>query len=128
MATHAGSEGLVKVGGNTLAEVRSFTLDITGYVIENTRMGDSFRSYKAGLASYTASVECFFDETDTAQNALDVGSSLTLELYPEGADAGDTYFTGTVIVTGKSVTSTFDGMVEVAFTAQGTGGITETTV
>ena len=91
-------------------------------------MGDSFRSYKAGLGSYTASVECFFDETDAAQNALDVGSSLTLELYPEGAASGDTYFTGTVIVTGKSVTSSFDGMVEVAFTAQGTGGITETTV
>jgi len=128
MATHAGSEGLVKVGGNTLAEVRSFTLDISGEVIEDTSMGDSFRSYKAGLGTYTASVECFFDETDTAQNALDVGSSLTLELYPEGAASGDTYFTGTVIVTGKSVTSSVDGMVEVAFTAQGTGGITETTV
>ena len=128
MATHAGSEGLVKVGGNTLAEVRSFTLDISGEVIEDTSMGDSYRSYKAGLGTYTASVECFFDETDTAQNALDVGSSLTLELYPEGAASGDTYFTGTVIVTGKSVNSSFDGMVEVAFTAQGTGGITETTV
>ena len=128
MATHAGSEGLVKVGGNTLAEVRSFTLDITGDVIEDTSMGDSFRSYVAGLGSYTASVECFFDETDTAQNALDVGSSLTLELYPEGAASGDTYFTGTVIVTGKSVNSSFDGMVEVSFTATGTGGITETTV
>tara|TARA_R100000231_G_scaffold39561_1_gene34341 strand:+ start:49 stop:435 length:387 start_codon:yes stop_codon:yes gene_type:complete len=128
MATHAGSEGLVKVGGNTLAEVRSFTLDISGEVIEDTSMGDSFRSYKAGLGTYTASVECFFDETDTAQNALDVGSSLTLELYPEGASSGDTYFSGTVIVTGKSVNSSFDGMVEVAFTAQGTGGITETTV
>jgi len=128
MATHAGSEGLVKVGGNTLAEVRSFTLDITGDVIEDTSMGDSFRSYVAGLGSFTASVECFFDETDTAQNALDVGSSLTLELYPEGATSGDTYFTGTVIVTGKSVNSSFDGMVEVSFTATGTGGITETTV
>lgn len=128
MATHAGSEGLVKVGGNTLAEVRSFTLDITGDVIEDTSMGDSFRSYVAGLGSYTASVECFFDETDAAQNALDVGSSLTLELYPEGAASGDTYFTGTVIVTGKSVNSSFDGMVEVSFTATGTGGITETTV
>jgi len=128
MATHAGSEGLVKVGGNTLAEVHSFTLDITGDVIEDTSMGDSFRSYVAGLGSFTASVECFFDETDTAQNALDVGSSLTLELYPEGATSGDTYFTGTVIVTGKSVNSSFDGMVEVSFTTTGTGGITETQV
>ncbi len=128
MATHAGSDGLVKIGANTLGEVRSFTLDITGEVIEDTSMGDSFRSYKAGLGSYTASVDCFFDETDTAQNALDVGSSVTLELYPEGADSGDVKLSGTVIVTGKSITSSFDGMVEVSFTATGTGGITETTV
>ena len=91
-------------------------------------MGDTFRSFKPGLQVFTASVECFFDETDTAQNALDVGSQLTLELYPEGASSGDTFFTGTVIVTGKTVTSSFDGMVEVAFSAQGTGGVTETTV
>ena len=128
MATHKGSEGVVKVGSNTVAEVRDWSITISADTVEDTSMGDSFRSYVAGLGSYTASVECFYDETDAAQNALDVGSSLTLELYPEGADAGDTYFTGTVIVTGKSVTSTFDGMVEVAFTATGTGGITETTV
>jgi len=128
MPTHSGSEGLVRAAGNTIAEVRSFTLDITGEVIEDTSMGDSFRSYKPGLSAYTVNIECFFDETDTAQNALDVGSSLTIELYPEGAASGDTFFTGTVIVTGKSVSSSFDGMVEAAFTATGTGGITETTV
>ena len=128
MATHAGSEGTVKVGGNTLGEIRSFSLEISGEVIEDTSMGDSFRSFKPGLSVFTASVECFFDETDTAQNALDVGSQLTLELFPEGAASGDTFFSGTVIVTGKTVTSSFDGMVEVAFSAQGTGGITETTV
>jgi hypothetical protein len=128
MATHSGKEGVVKVGGASLGEVRSFSLEISGEVIEDTSMGDTFRSYKPGLQVFTASLECFFDETDTAQNALDVGSQLTLELYPEGASSGDTFFTGTVIVTGKTVTSSFDGMVEVAFSAQGTGGVTETTV
>jgi len=128
MATHSGKEGVVKVGGASLGEVKSFSLEISGEVIEDTSMGDTFRSFKPGLQVFTASLECFFDETDTAQNALDVGSQLTLELYPEGASSGDTFFTGTVIVTGKTVTSSFDGMVEVAFSAQGTGGVTETTV
>lgn len=105
-----------------------FSLEISGEVIEDTSMGDTFRSFKPGLRVFTASVECFFDETDAAQNALDVGSQLTLELFPEGASSGDTFFSGTVIVTGKTVTSSFDGMVEVAFSAQGTGGVTETTV
>jgi len=128
MATHTGSEGTVKIGSATLGEIRSFNLNITTDVIEDTSMGDSFRSFKAGLSQFTADLEVFFDETDAAQNALDPAAQLTLELYPEGASSGDTYFTGTVIVTSKTVTSTVDGMVEASFTAQGTGGITETTL
>ena len=128
MPTHTGSEGTVKIGSATLGEIRSFNLNITTDVIEDTSMGDSFRSFKAGLSQFTADLEVFFDETDAAQNALDPAAQLTLELYPEGASSGDTYFTGTVIVTSKTVTSTVDGMVEASFTAQGTGGITETTL
>tara|TARA_Y100000114_G_scaffold100147_1_gene93326 strand:- start:3206 stop:3592 length:387 start_codon:yes stop_codon:yes gene_type:complete len=128
MPTHTGSEGTVKIGSATLGEIRSFNLNITTDVIEDTSMGDSFRSFKAGLSQFTADLEVFFDETDAAQNALDPAAQLTLELYPEGAESGDTYFTGTVIVTSKTVTSTVDGMVEASFTAQGTGGITETTL
>jgi hypothetical protein len=128
MATHTGSEGTVKIGSATLGEIRSFNLNITTDVIEDTSMGDTFRSFKSGLSQFTADLEVFFDETDAAQNALDPAAQLTLELYPEGASSGDTYFTGTVIVTSKTVTSTVDGMVEASFTAQGTGGITETTL
>ena len=128
MPTHTGSEGTVKIGSAVLGEIRSFNLNITTDVIEDTSMGDSFRSFKAGLSQFTADLEVFFDETDAAQNALDPAAQLTLELFPEGAESGDTYFTGTVIVTSKTVTSTVDGMVEASFTAQGTGGITETTL
>ena len=53
-----------------------------------------------------------WDETDTTgQEALDVGSSVTLNLYPEGADSGDAYYTGTAIVTGASVAVTMDGVI-----------------
>lgn len=128
MATHTGSEGTVKIGSDTLAEIRSYTLESTGEVIEDTSMGDSARSYKAGLTTFTGSLEVFFDETDTAQGNLDAGSSVTLEVYPEGATSGDTYYTGTAIVTGRTITASFDGMVEMAITVQGSGGLTESTV
>lgn len=128
MATHTGSEGTIKIGSDTLAEIRSYTLESTGEVIEDTSMGDSARSYKAGLTTFTGSLEVFFDETDTAQGNLDAGSSVTLEVYPEGATTGDTYYTGTAIVTGRTVTASFDGMVEMSISVQGSGGLTETTV
>jgi hypothetical protein len=128
MATHTGSEGTVKIGSDTLSEIRSYTIESSGETIENTTMGDSARTYVAGLTTFSASFEVFFDETDTAQNAVDAGTSVTFSVYPEGAEAGDTYYTGSGIVTGRSVTASFDGMVEMALSVQGTGALTETTV
>lgn len=129
MANHKGSEGTVKVGSNAVAEIRSFSIEETADTLEDTSMGDSARTYLASLTSWSGSVDVFWDETDTnGQGALDVGSSVTLNLYPEGDTAADTYYTGTAIVTGKSVSSSFDGMVEASFSVQGTGALTETTV
>lgn len=128
MATHAGKEGLVKVGSDTVAEVRTWTINTNADVIEDTSMGDTARTYLSGLTSADASVDVFWDETDSAQTALAPGSSVTLILYPEGAASGDTYYTGTAIVTAKSITGSFDGMVEASISATYTGAVTTATV
>jgi len=129
MATHTGSEGTIEIGSDTLGEIRSYTLESTGEVIEDTTLGDTARTYKAGLTTFTGSLEVFFDEDDTAQGNLDAGSSVTLNIYPEGSDtSGDTYYTGTAIVTGRTITASFDGMVEMSITVQGSGALTESTV
>ena len=128
MATHTGSEGTIKIGSDTLGELRSYSLESTAETIEDTSMGDSSRSYKVGLTTFTGTASVFFDETDTAQGNLDAGASITLEVYPEGADTGDTYYTGTAIVTGRTINASFDGMVEMEISFQGNGALTETTV
>ena len=129
MATHKGSEGLVKVGSATVAEVKSYSLEESADTIETTKMGDAARTYLPSLTSFSGSIDCFWDETDTSgQVALAVGASVTLVFYPEGADSGDTYYSGTALVTGKTITGSFDGMVEASISVQGTGAITTTTV
>jgi predicted secreted protein len=129
MATHAGSEGTVKSGANAVAEIRSFTLEESADTIEDTTMGDSSRTYLASLKTFSGSVDCFWDETDTdGQVSFAVGASVTLAVYPEGATSGDTFYSGTAIVTGRSITSSFDGMVEASFTLQGTGALATSTV
>ena len=129
MATHAGSEGTVKSGSNAIAEVRSFSLEESADTIEDTTMGDASRTYLTGLKTFSGSVDVFWDETDTdGQVSFSVGSSVTFAVYPEGDTAGDTYYSGTAIVTGRTITSSFDGMVEASFTLQGTGALTVTTV
>ena len=127
--THKGSEGLIKVGSATLAEVKSYSLEESADTIETTKMGDAARTYLPSLTSFSGSVDCFWDETDTAgQVALAVGASVTLVFYPEGEASGDTYYSGTALVTGKTITGSFDGMVEASISVQGTGAITTTTV
>ena len=129
MATHTGTDGIIKVGSNTVAEVRNFSLDLSADTIEDTAMGDPARTFKAGLTTASASFDAFWDESDTnGQQALDPGSSVTLVLYHEGVVSGDTYFTGTALVTSKTVNVTFDGMVEASFAATYTGAVTETQV
>ena len=129
MATHKGSEDTVKSGANAIAEIRSYTITETADVLEDTSMGDSSRTYLSSLKTFTGSIDCFWDETDTnGQLTLDPGSTVTINIYPEGSTSGDTYYTGSVIITEKSVTASFDGMVEASFSFQGTGALSETTV
>lgn len=127
MATHTGSEGTIKVGSDTVGEIRSYSISETADTIEDTSMGDASRTFKTGLKSFTASVDVFWDETDTGQTALSVGSSVTLNVYPEGATTGDKYFSGSAIVTGLTVNGSFDGMVEASLTLQGTGALSLST-
>jgi predicted secreted protein len=129
MATHKGSEGTVKSGANAIAEIRSYTITASADTIEDTVMGDSARTYLPSLTSFSGSIECYWDETDTnGQLTLDPGSTVTINIYPEGSTSGDTYYTGSVIITEKAITASFDGMVEASFSFQGTGALTETTV
>jgi hypothetical protein len=110
MATHKGSEGVVKVGTNTVAEVRSYSIEETAETLEDTSMGDTARTYLSSLTTFSGSIDVFWDETDTTgQGALTNGAEVTLNLYPEGDDSGDIYYTGTAIVTGVTRTGSFDG-------------------
>lgn len=129
MATHSGSEGTVKVGSNAVAEIRSYSIEESADTLEDTSMGDTARTYKPSLTTFSGSLDVLWDETDTnGQGALTIGAEVTLNLYPEGDASGDTYYTGSAIVTGRTVTGSFDGLVEMSITVQGNGALTESTV
>lgn len=129
MATHKGSEGVIKVGSNSVAEIRSYSIEESADTLEDTSMGDSARTYKTSLTSFSGSLDVFWDETDTSgQGALSIGSEVTLNVYPEGDTSGDTYYTGTAIVTGVSRSASFDGLVEASISVQGSGSLSESTV
>lgn len=103
MAIHHGNEGEVQVNSNTVANVKSFTLEETIDDVDASTMGSTNRLYKTGLKDWTASLECMWDETDTnGQEAMTVGTTVTLNLYPEGSTTGDTFasMSGTIMSVG----------------------------
>ena len=133
MTTTAGSSGVVKVavdGGSVaqVSEVRSFSFDGTSDVIEDSVMGDSSRTYKAGLKTTTMTLETYWDETDTTgQLVLDEGANIDFEVYPTGMGTGEKYYTGGGLVTGRTISAAFDGMVEASYSVQVSGAVTEAT-
>ena len=127
MATHTGSEGLIKVSTTTIGELRSYTLEQTSDTIEDTSLGDTTRTYKAGLKAFAGSASLFFDEADAGQILIVVGTEISIKFYPEGNTAGDKFYEGSAIVTGYNISASFDGMVEAELTFTGTGAISLST-
>lgn len=129
MTTHAGSEGKVFVGTNQIAEVKSWSLEITSDTVDASIIGTQWRKNQATIKGWSGSLDAFWDETDTmGQGALDAGATVTLNLYPEGNTTGDTYWTGSAIITSISYQGSFDGLVEASFSFTGTDALTEATV
>ena len=128
MANHLGREGLIKISSTTVGELRNYSLSNSSDTVEDSVIGDTFRTRKATLRTWSVSGDLYWDETDAGQIALTVGSSVTVNLYPEGADATDTYYSGGGIVTKFDISAAFDGMVEGSITIEGNGTLSTLTV
>ena len=144
MSVYTGQYGVLKVSdGSTLqsvAELRSFSIETTTETIENTTMGDNSRSYFAGLKSFSGTADIFYDNSQLeSAEANDIpaflggtnqaGSSpradtVAFEAYPNGGDAGNPKITGNIIITGYSISSSLDGMVEASISFTGSGDVT----
>lgn len=132
MATHKGSSGVVKVaasGGTETAvgEVRSYSIDETSDTIEDTTMGDSVKSYLSSLTDATLTIDALWDDSDAQQLVLDTGAAIDWEIYPTGTGTGEKYYGGAGIVTAKTISASYDGLVEASFSVQVSGAITEST-
>ena len=132
MSQFHGSNGLVKIGSNTVAELKSIDYNETAVVRQTNEptMNDSAPAltYQAGETSWEGSMTCLWDDTDTTgQGAMTIGASVTVNFLPEGATTGDAQDSGTAIIKGVGVASSFDGMVQRTFQVQGSGAMTHGT-
>ena len=129
MAAHTGSEGLVQAGGDTVAQLTSWTLSASAETIDATILSSTDKAKKAGVKSYTGSVEMFWDEGDTAQTSIQEGAELAFVFLPEGGDvSGDISWTVTGIVDSLEFGAAVDGMVTASASFASNGALTRGTV
>ena len=129
MANHHGSEGVVRVGANTVAEVTGFSFTETAEYAEDTTLADTTKTYNVtAIKSWNGSVTAFWDETDTTgQIALAPGANVSLVLAPEGVTGADTRYSGNALVTEITRNVQRGAITEVTFNFIGNGALTAAT-
>ncbi len=137
MSSFVGNAGAIKINGAAVAEVRSYSIEMTADTIEQTVMGDSTRQYVKGLSSFSGTADVYWDPAHfTGTNNIDgeifgsVGDAgATLAVYPEGdvGSGSDKILEGNIVVTGYTINASFDNMIEASISFQGTGALTYAT-
>ena len=61
------------------------------------------------------------------RDELDSGAAIDWEIHPTGTGTGEKYYGGAGIVTAKTISASYDGLVEASFSVQVSGAITEAT-
>ena len=127
MAVRHGKDGVIKQGSNTIASVTSWKMSEKAATADKSALGDTYESHVIGLLSGDGSIDCLLDPADTAQQALTVGASVTLNLYPQGTTATNKYLTFTATVTGIDFSGSITEPSKRSFSFKANGTITENT-
>ena len=121
MAAAAGKAGKVMISSDTMAEVKSWSLDASADMLDDTALGDSWKSNIVGLKEWSASIEVSWDMSDTAQlavqNAYLNGNTVAVKLYTNATN----YYSGTANVSSLSVEDPVDDLVTATLEVQGSG-------
>lgn len=129
MTTYEGNKGKLYVGTHMIAEIKSWSLDISSEKIDASTIGTEWRKYKTTIKSWSGSCEAFWDKSDTnGQRQLAIGTEITLNLYPAGNEEGDMYWSGNVLIESLSYSASFEDLIAVSCTFTGNGALSELTV
>jgi hypothetical protein len=140
MATLTGNDGQVVIAGlnpaagNAVVCTRNFSVDVTSDTIETSVMGDDTRTYVRGMSSWSGSADIYWDTSEAANlnicsSTVTVGATpIAIKLYVQQDATNDKVYYGDGIITGFSVSSSMDGLVEATISFQGSGDLAVSTV
>lgn len=123
MAVLKGKDGSISAGLNNLANITSFSINEEADTLETTAMGNAgYKTFVGSLKSWSGTVEAVFDDTDSA---VAVGSAITLTVVVDDGSSNQVQYSGSCIVTSRSVEVGVADLVTVSFDVTGSGALTE---
>lgn len=129
MATHRGNAGLLKLGAvpTAVAELTGFTIQESVGTLDDTVQGDAARTFKSdALPTWSGSMRGHYFPGDTnGQAVVKVGAELAFEGSPTGTTNGLAKLSGTIVITGRTITSDNGAIVGFEATFQGSGPLVE---
>ena len=116
-----GSDGVVKFGTAEFSHVQSWNIDLSAEVTQLSSMGTEWGDAMVGIKSWSGSLECYLDTEDTGQAGVQIGTVITLNLYPSGDAVGQKYYSGQAVVSGlpRSASKAGPGTFTVNFSGKG---------
>lgn len=69
MANYLGRQGVVKLSSTTIGELRNYSLASSSDVVEDSVIGDTFRTRRATLKTWSVSGDIYWDLADAGQIA-----------------------------------------------------------
>ena len=139
---YTGRDGVMQLGGATLAKVVNFSLSANLETLETTTLSENIRSYTPGIAGYSGSATLlYYKDNNNAINTTDllnklyktgttgVSNSDTVELtfrWVDGTDNNDIKLTA--YVTSASIGAATGDIVRAEIAFQGTGALSTVTI
>lgn len=80
MGLISGNEGSVKIGANSIAEVRNFKYTMSANLADTSTLGSEFGKVRKTQKNASGSVECWADLDNAQQNQLVAGAAISLVL------------------------------------------------
>ncbi len=126
MATYLGNDGIVMMGGNTIAKILSYSYEITPTFVADNAIGDAWSSDKVGRFAWTGTIEVNHDPADTTgQGSMTAGTELAVDLRPQGTGSGLTSITGTAKIGAVSFSAADETLTTRSYPLQGQGALVE---
>ena len=129
MATFKGFNGSFTTGGNAVANIRSWSLNVETQELDITKFGQVWETKEVGIGRWSGTLVAQFDYGDTSgQKALVDKLVATTPAATSQAlvfqVATSKTLSGSAFLTALSIPQELNGIVEITFSFVGTGALT----